>query len=102
MREKVIEEIEGQKKYQMCQQLERDDALEMLSGHARRHYENLESNINKQKDDLQTLHDRSENGHRLLGRFFCLWFQAQGPWPYDGKNYPTKLDWALVSLIPAR
>ncbi|KOS39044.1 hypothetical protein ACN38_g10130 [Penicillium nordicum] len=92
MREKVIEEIEGQKKYQMCQQLERDDALEMLSGHARRHYENLESNINKQKDDLQTLHDRSENGHRLLGRFFCLWFQAQGPWPYDVLRPSTPLN----------
>jgi hypothetical protein len=82
MMEEVIEEIEGQKKYQMCQQLERDDALEMLSGDARRGYENLKSDINKQKADLQTLHDRFENGHRLLGHvFFCLWFQAEGPWP---------------------
>ncbi|KAJ6146721.1 hypothetical protein N7497_008703 [Penicillium chrysogenum] len=95
MMEEVIEEIEGQKKYQMCQQLERDDALEMLSGDARRGYENLKSDINKQKADLQTLHDRFENGHRLLGHK-DLGLRK------DGKNHPTNLDWALVHLIPAR
>ncbi|KAJ9486013.1 hypothetical protein VN97_g7340 [Penicillium thymicola] len=104
MMEEVIEEIEGQKKYQMCQQLERDDALEMLSDDARRSYENLKSDINKQKDDLQTLHDRFENGHRLLGHIFSAsgFKQKDLGLRKDGKNYPTNLDWALVRLIPAR
>ncbi|KAJ5251625.1 hypothetical protein N7489_002035 [Penicillium chrysogenum] len=104
MMEEVIEEIEGQKKYQMCQQLERDDALEMLSGDARRGYENLKSDINKQKADLQTLHDRFENGHRLLGHVFSAsgFKQKDLGLRKDGKNHPTNLDWALVHLIPAR
>lgn len=104
MMEEAIEEIEGQKKYQICQQLERDDALEMLSGDARRIYENQKSDTNKQKDNLQTLHDRFENGHRLLGYVFSAsgFKKKDLGLGKDGKNYPTNLDWALVRLSPAR
>ncbi|KAJ5578129.1 uncharacterized protein N7459_007093 [Penicillium hispanicum] len=102
--EKTIEETEGQKQYQMWQQLERDDALEMLSNHHRRGYEKIKSDINKQKDDLQTLHDRFKNGHQLLGRVFSAsgFKQKNFGLGKDGENYSTNLDWALVHLSPAR
>ncbi|KAJ5530813.1 hypothetical protein N7527_004206 [Penicillium freii] len=94
MMEGAIEDTEGQEQYRMWQQLERDDALEMLSSHHRRGYEKLKSNNNKQKDDLQTLHDCFKNGHQLLGHVFSAsgFKRKDLGLQKDGENYSTNLD----------
>ncbi|KAJ6178250.1 hypothetical protein N7519_008711 [Penicillium mononematosum] len=104
MMEEVIEETEAEEQYRMWQQLERDDALDMLSSNHRRGYEKIKSDINQQKDELQTLHDRFKNGHQLLGHVFSAsgFKRKNFGLGKDGENYSTNLDWALVHLIPAR
>ncbi|OQE20849.1 hypothetical protein PENFLA_c015G07408 [Penicillium flavigenum] len=98
------EEVSTMEKYRMWQQLERYDALEMLSSNQRRGYEKIKSDINQQKDDLQTLHDRFQNGHQLLGHVFSAsgFKRKNFGLRKDGENYSTNLDWALVHLSPAR
>lgn len=88
----------------MWQQRERDDALEMLSSHHRQGYEKIKSDIKKQKDDLQTLHDRFKNGQQLLECVFSAsgFKQKNFGLGKDGENYSTNLDWALVHLSPTR
>ena len=104
MMESALRTTQGQQQYRMWQQLDRSGALDNLSSNHRQAYERVKSDINKQKADLQILHDQFRNGHQLLGNIFSAsGFKRKNiGLGKDGENYSTNLDWALVRVNPAR
>lgn len=104
MMESALRTTQGQQQYRMWQQLDRSGALDNLSSNHRQGYERVKSDINKQKADLQILHDQFRNGHQLLGSIFSAsGFKRKNIGVgKNGENYFTNLDWALARVNPAR
>ncbi|KAJ5360905.1 hypothetical protein N7517_010096 [Penicillium concentricum] len=102
--EEDIQDTERWQDYRSFQQLELDEALEVLSSPQRRRYEKTKADVKQQKVDIQALHDCFKGCRQLLGPVFAGsgFKQKNYDFENDSVDYPTHLDWALVNLSPAR